>query len=91
MQFAWYAQKAAANRLKHGVTFEEAITAFGDPLSSTIDDPDHSEVEPRSLLIGTSSRGRLLVVSYVDLDYRLRIISATLATRRERWDHEEEI
>ena len=88
MQFVWYAQKAAANRLKHGVSFEEAVTAFGDPLSRTIDDPDHSEDEPRSLLIGLSARGRLLVVSHVDIDNQVRIIGARLATRRERWDYE---
>jgi uncharacterized DUF497 family protein len=90
MNFVWHKQKATANRVKHGVSFEEAITAFHDPLSITIDDPDHSEYEPRSLLIGMSSRGRLLVVSHTDIDLRIRIVSARPATRRERWDYEEE-
>jgi len=68
----------------------EAVTAFHDPLSRTIDDPDHSEYEQRFLLIGLSPHGSLLVVSHTDLDSRIRIVSARLATRRERWAYEEE-
>ena len=90
MEFIWHAEKATTNRLKHDVSFEEASTAFSDPLSRTIDDPDHSEYEPRSLLIGLSTHGRLLVVSHTDFGCRIRIVSARLATRRERWDYEEE-
>ena len=89
MEFAWDARKAATNLLKHGVSFEEAVTAFYDPLSLTIDDVDHAEEELRFVLIGLSSRGRLLVVAHIDLGERIRVISARLATRRERWTYEE--
>ncbi|MGQ0834360.1 MAG: BrnT family toxin [Gammaproteobacteria bacterium] len=89
MRFAWDPRKAAANYAKHGVSFDDAITAFSDPLSRTIEDPDHSQRELRFLLIGTSAAGRLLVVSHVDLDYEIRVISARPASRRERFTYEE--
>ncbi len=89
MEFAWDARKGTFNIEKHGVSFEEAVTAFYDPLSRTIADPDHSDEEPRFILIGLSSHGRLLVVAHADLGDRIRIISARLATRRERWTYEE--
>jgi len=89
MDFTWSARKAHKNRQKHGVSFEEAVTAFHDPLSRTIEDPDHSRDEERFLLIGQSSRGRLLVVAHADFRERLRIISARLATRHERRTYEE--
>jgi uncharacterized protein len=89
MEFAWDARKASANLLKHDVSFEEAVTAFYDPLSRTIEDPDHATDERRFLLIGQSSRGRLLVIAHADLGYQVRIISARLATRSERWMYEE--
>ena len=57
--FEWDAEKAAGNEEKHGLSFEEASTAFGDPLSITIDDPDHSEDEARFLLLGMTHTGRL--------------------------------
>jgi len=89
MEFAWDVRKAATNLFKHGVAFEEAVTAFYGPLSRTIDDPDHSIEDWRFVLIGLSSRGRLIVVAHADLGDQIRIISARLATRRERWTHEE--
>lgn len=89
MEFQWSARKAIANREKHGVTFEEAVAAFYDPLSRTIEDPDHSHGEARYLLIGQSLRGRLLVVAHADLGGSIRIISARLATRREQRAYEE--
>ncbi len=89
MEFAWDARKASVNLLKHDVSFEEAVTAFYDPLARTIEDPDHTPDEQRFLLMGLSSRGRLLVIAHADLDYQVRIISARLATRRERWTYEE--
>jgi uncharacterized DUF497 family protein len=55
MKFAWDPSKAASNLAKHGVTFEEATTAFGDPLSITITDPDHSIGEERFVLVGCTS------------------------------------
>jgi uncharacterized DUF497 family protein len=57
MQFAWDEMKAATNLAKHGVSFEEAATVFGNPLSDTFDDPDHSAEEHRFVIIGTSERG----------------------------------
>ena len=88
-QFEWDADKAAANLRKHGVSFDEAVTAFGDPLSVLLSDPDHSVGEERFLVLGMSNAGRLLVVAFVERPPRTRIISARLATTRERHDHEE--
>jgi len=72
------------------VTFDEASTAFGDPLSLTIDDPDHSYGEHRLLLLGETYSGRLIVVAHLaDLDHEtVRIISARLAERHERRTYE---
>jgi len=82
--FEWDPEKALTNAAKHGVTFEEAVTAFGDPLSLTIFDPDHSDDEDRFVLLGYTLQGRLVVVIHTDRDGVVRIISARLATRRER-------
>lgn len=65
------------------------MTAFGDPLSVTITDPDHSTSEDRFLLVGLSEAGRLLVVSHVERGDEIRLISARVATRRERRVYEE--
>jgi uncharacterized DUF497 family protein len=89
LNFEWNLAKDEANARKHGVTFEEASTAFGDPLSVTIPDPEHSEREVRFLLLGRSSTGRLLVVAHTERGERIRIISARPAMRRERRDYEE--
>jgi uncharacterized DUF497 family protein len=90
LQFTWDPQKAAANLRKHGVGFPEAATAFVDPLSLTIPDPDHSVGEERFVLIGQSERRRLVVVAHVERGELIRIISARLATRHERKTYEEE-
>jgi uncharacterized DUF497 family protein len=90
MNFEWDPAKAEQNARKHGVGFEDAATAFGDPLSITIDDPDHSEDELRFLLLGTAHSGRLLVVAHTDRGETVRIISARLANRHERRTYEEE-
>jgi uncharacterized DUF497 family protein len=82
--FEWDPAKAERNLAKHGVSFEEAVTAFSDPLSLTVFDPDHSADEDRYVLQGVSGLGRLLVVVHTTQAERLRIISARLATRRER-------
>lgn len=87
--FEWDPEKAEANLRKHGVSFVEAVTAFGDPLSMNMPDPDHSEGEHRFIVMGMSNRYRLLVVSYTDTPPRTRIISAPLATRHERKQYEE--
>jgi len=88
-EFEWDPEKAAENLRKHGVAFDEAVTAFGDPLSVLLPDPDHSVGEERYLVMGTSTQNRLLVVAFVERPPRTRIISARLATRRERHDYEE--
>ena len=84
LRFEWNGVKAASNARKHGITFEEASTVFGDVFSSTLADPDHSTDEARFVTIGQSVYGRILVVSHTDRGDRIRIISARLATRRER-------
>ena len=88
--FDWDLRKAKSNRAKHGVSFEEASTVFGDPLSLTIADPSHSRwAEERLVTIGSSYLGRLLVIVHRDEDESIRIISARKAARRERKDYEE--
>lgn len=84
LRFGWDKQKAQANQQKHGVSFEEAKSAFYDEKARLIDDPDHSESEERFILLGFSERLRLLVVCHC---YReddvIRIISARKAVRSE--------
>ncbi len=87
--FEWSPVKAKANREKHGITFDEAMTPFRDPLSITIHDPDHSMDEDRYVTIGESSAQRLLVVVHTERGTRIRLISARVATRQERRQHEE--
>jgi uncharacterized DUF497 family protein len=89
MEFEWDPEKAARNLDKHGVSFPEAATIFGDPLSITYYDPDHSEDEDRYLTFGHPGSGQLLVVSHTDRQDRIRIISARRMTRRERKSYEE--
>ena len=86
--FEWDENKARVNKRKHGVTFEEASTAFADPLSVTIYDPVHSDDEDRYIVLGESQRRRLVVVVFTDRGDRIRIISARVATRSERKDYE---
>ena len=90
MEFEWDPDKALRNLSKHGVSFQEAATVFGDPMAVTYFDPDHSEEEDRFLTFGHSSAGGLLVVSHTDREDRTRIISARRATRKERKSYEEE-
>ncbi len=89
VHFAWDATKAATNFRKHEVSFEEASSVFYDPLAATGADPDHSEGEERFVTFGTSSAGRLLVISHTEHGEAIRIISARLATRSERHIYEE--
>ena len=88
MQFEWDTKKATYNLAKHGVSFNEASTVFGDPLAGTILDPRHSVEEKRFVTIGHSAGGSLIVVIHVERDNRTRIISARRATRRERRKYE---
>lgn len=89
LSFEWDPRKAASNVRKHGVSFEEAVQVFGDPLARIFDDPDHSSGELRELIVGHATRQRLLIVSFVERGDRVRILSARRATRRERRDYEE--
>ena len=83
MQFTWSVGKAAVNRAKHGVSFDEARTCFEDPLQVVFYDPDHSDAEDREILIGPSVLGRLLLVSYTARGFDVRIMSARKPTRSE--------
>lgn len=89
MNFEWDQDKAASNLKKHGVSFEEAASVFGDPLAITFRDPDHSIGERRMLTFGLSQAGKLMVVSHVERGKRLRIISARKATKNERKIYEQ--
>jgi len=89
MVIEWDAGKARVNLQKHGVGFEEAATVFGDPLSSTISDPLHSAGEHRFIMVGFSKQGRVIVVAHAERGGRIRIISARVASRRERKQYEE--
>jgi uncharacterized DUF497 family protein len=89
MEFEWDDEKNATNLQKHGISFEEGATVFGDALSDTFDDPDHCGDENRFLTIGGSDKGRLLVVTHADRDDRIRIISARELTAQERRSYEE--
>ena len=82
--FEWDPKKAKTNLKKHGVSFEEASTAFKDPLSLTIDDPLHSSDEQRLILIGMSYNNRMLVIVHTERRDNIRIISAKKATKKER-------
>lgn len=88
MQFEWDRAKAAANRRKHRVSFQEASTVLQDPLSATFPDPA-SDGEQRFVTIGTSALGRLLVVAHIERVDTIRLISARRATRREREFYEQ--
>ena len=86
LRFEWDPRKAAANLAKHGVSFAEAVTAFGDEGGWLLDDPDHSAGEDRFVLLGLSTKFRILVVvhCYRESDSVIRIISARKADRHER-------
>ncbi|HEY0376235.1 MAG TPA: BrnT family toxin [Pyrinomonadaceae bacterium] len=89
MRFEWDEKKAIGNLAKHGVSFEEAATVFGDTLSDTFDDPDHSAEERRFIITGVSGEGRMLIVAHTDDGEVVRIISAREPTRGERKSYEE--
>lgn len=89
MRFEWDENKAVSNLTKHSVSFEEAVTIFGDPLSDTLPDPDHSLEEQRFIIIGSSESGKILLVAHTDDGETVRIISAREATYGERKFYEE--
>ncbi|RLA16630.1 MAG: BrnT family toxin [Gammaproteobacteria bacterium] len=90
MDFEWNHQKAEFNSQKHGITFDEAFTVFGDTLSVTFPDLEHSIQEERYLIIGLSSKNKILVISHVYRNESIRIISARQATKREQKFYESE-
>ena len=90
LRFVWDPAKAASNLRKHGVDFREAATAFNDPLSVSVPDPDHSLDEERWVLLGLSIAGRLIVVAHTEQGDEIRIITARPATRPERQAYEED-
>ncbi len=89
MEFEWNESKATANLTKQGVSFEEAKTVFGNLLAVIFDDEAHSVGERREIIIWHSRNNRLLVISFTERPNVIRIISARLATRREREDYEQ--
>lgn len=89
MDFEWDEDKARANEAKHGVSFAEASSVFGDPLAVTFDDPKHSDLEDRFLTIGMSVTGRILIVSHTYREAATRLISARVASRGERKGYED--
>jgi len=93
IEFEWEPKKAAANLKKHGVSFEEASTAFWDDHALVIDDPDHSLDEERFVLLGLSSNVRLVTVVHCfrGEDDVIRIISARRATRGEQTSYEPQV
>jgi uncharacterized protein len=91
LKFEWDRRKAVSNLSKHGVSFEEALSVFGDSLARIFDDEDHSADEQREIIIGHSVKERLLVVCFTAQRESVRIFSARRATKRERKDYEENI
>jgi len=90
MKFEWDPAKAANNIRKHGVSFDEAVTVFKDPLAFIFDDTTHSDQEHREIIIGTSALRRMILVCFVErVEDIVRIISARPATRQEIKDYEE--
>lgn len=91
LDFEWDPRKAAANLVKHKISFDEAATVFGDPLGLIVPDPRHSMDEERFVLLGLSEAHHLLAVMFTDRGEAIRIISARKATRRERQRYEKNI
>jgi len=90
MEFEWDPRKAEINLRKHGVSFTEAGSVFGDDLAITVPDPDHSLDEDRYITVGWSERPRLLIVAHTDRGGQIRIISARELTRSEQKAYEQE-
>jgi uncharacterized DUF497 family protein len=88
LRFTWDVRKGAVNVRKHGVRFEEAATVFADPLASFHDDPDHSGLEARFLLVGHSLNDRILLVVHAERGDTIRLISARKPTARERKEYD---
>jgi uncharacterized protein len=91
MYFEWDDNKAESNILKHGVTFEEAVTVFADPYLLFTEDFKNSEQEEREWAIGEAENGSTIVVAFTMRGEQIRIISARKATKVERKRYEEGI
>jgi uncharacterized DUF497 family protein len=89
MKFEYDPRKAATNLRKHGVSFEEAITVFADPLRAVAPDTQHSWDEERLVTVGQSTKGRILFIVYTETDSSVRLIGARVATAKERSQYEE--
>ena len=89
LRFEWDANKANANTIKHGVSFEETVTVFQDVTAAIFDDEKHSDDELREIIIGYFDRKRLLLVCFTERNDAIPIINARKATRREHQDYEE--
>jgi uncharacterized protein len=88
MRFEWDNNKSESNRLKHGITFDEAVTVFDDPDLMFTQDSLHSQYEEREWAIGASENGLIVVVVFTMRDKQIRIISARIATKRECQSYE---
>ncbi len=88
--FEWNPKKAETNFKKHGVSFEEAVSVFFDPLSLTVSDPLHSDEEKRFIITELSDQQRQLVVVHTDRGDKIRIISARLTTPNKSRRYEQE-
>lgn len=89
MEFVWDPIKAANNLRRHNISFHEAATVFGDPLSMTVFDPDHSVEENRYITMGMSQHEHMLMVAHTEQNDHVRIISARELTGRERRQYEQ--
>lgn len=85
----WDEEKASANLKKHRASFDEAASIFDDPIAITFPDPRHSESEERYLSIGTSFKGRILIVAHTGRENKIRVINCRRATASERRLYEE--
>src|SRR5688500_9780438 len=91
LRFECDSTKVEANLVTHGVSFEEAMSVFADPLARIFPDADHSTDELRETIIGHSARPQLILVNFTGIEDKVRIISARKATRRERKEYEENV
>jgi uncharacterized protein len=91
LEFEWDRKKAQANRVSHGIDFEEALTVFADPLARIFEDEAHSEEEAREIIIGHSFKGSLVLVCFTVRGAKIRLISARKATHLEQLDYEENV
>jgi len=89
INFIWDKNKAKLNLVKHNLSFEEAATVFTDPLAFVFDDVEHTRKEQRALIIGHTSKNKVIIVSFTERNQHIRMISARKATKKEKQDYEE--